>query len=167
MKSFLIGFLATIAILLAAAIGYAKLGLTKVRADVPTPTWQDWIIHFAEHASVRRPAAQLRNPFPDSDTELIAGGRLYLDGCAGCHGTPGGPARKHLEFLSPTEFARVGTKYSESESFWVIRHGLRRTGMSAYGSFYSERQLWQLAAFVVRMNSLPPSVLHAIQPAKP
>jgi len=38
---------------------------------------------------------------------------------------------------------------------WIIKHGVRRSGMSAYGPFYKEEELWQLAAFVKRIPHLP------------
>jgi mono/diheme cytochrome c family protein len=51
--------------------------------------------------------------------------------------------------------------------FWVIQHGVRRTGMSAYGPFYSEKEMWNLAAFVKRMQDLSPAVLQGIHSKKP
>jgi hypothetical protein len=37
---------------------------------------------------------------------------------------------------------------------------------TAYGSFYKEDQLWSLAAFIRRINTLTPAEIQAIQPAK-
>jgi hypothetical protein len=40
--------------------------------------------------------------------------------------------------------------------------------MSAYGALFdSDEQMWLLATFVKRMNSLPPTVLAGIQAKKP
>lgn len=169
MKNFLLGFLATIVVLPATLVGCLRLGIAEVRADVVEPGWQRELIHLTERASVRRRAPRVPNPLPHSESELIAGGKLYLDGCAGCHGRPGRLPRRRTSFLSPPEFAHVGTQYSEPELFWIVKHGLRRTGMSAYGlpGDYSERQLWLLAEFVKRMKDLPPSVQDAFQPKKP
>jgi hypothetical protein len=36
------------------------------------------------------------------------------------------------------------------------------TGMSAYGPFYSEQQLWSLSAFVHQIDNLPPDVRAAV-----
>jgi serine/threonine protein kinase len=78
----------------------------------------------------------MQNPLPHSDEQLIAGGKTYLDGCAGCHGTPGRPEGNRIAYAPPPEFAHVSTQYSEPELFWVVKHGMHRTGMSAYGSFF-------------------------------
>jgi cytochrome c553 len=96
---------------------------------------------------------------PPADENLIAGGKLYLRACAGCHGKPGKLRDNPGGYPPPPQFFQVGTQYSEPELFWIVKHGIRRTGMSAYGAFYSDQEMWTLAAFVKRMNNLPPTVL--------
>jgi mono/diheme cytochrome c family protein len=167
MKNFICGFLASIVLLLIVPLTYLRLGAAEVRGDVRALSWESRLMQFAVHASVTRSAQGIQNPLPHSDEQLIAGGKMYLEGCAGCHGTPGRPARNRMAYAPPPEFAHVGTQYSEPELFWVIKHGIRRTGMSAYGSFYSDRQVWQLAEFIHRMHTLPPAVFDAIQPKRP
>lgn len=164
MKKFVLGFLVTIVLLPLVVIGGLRLGLADVNADVNAPAWQSRLLHFAEHASVRRSAANLHSPLSHTDAELIAGGTIYLNSCAGCHGRPGRPPRKRPWFFAPTQLAHVATQYSEPEAYWVIKHGLRRTGM--YASSYGEQKVWLLAAFVRRLKDLPPPVLDAIQAKK-
>jgi Cytochrome C oxidase, cbb3-type, subunit III len=164
MRQFTLGFLGTLVLLAAGVIGGLRLGAAEVRGDVPPPAWQRRLMQFAEHAAIRRSAPRARSSMPPTDDELIAGGKLYLDGCEGCHGWPGHPRRKRALFSPPPELAYVGTHYSEPERFWIIKHGIRRTGMSAWGTTYTDKQLWSLAAFVGRIQDLPPSVLDAIQP---
>lgn len=168
MNRFILGFLVTTALVLGGLLGGLRWGAAEVRADVHAPAWQDRLFHSAVRASVRRRAPRVESPLAHTDAELIAGGRLYLDGCAGCHGTPGRPLRARAGFFSPPEFAHMETPFSEPELFWIIQHGIRRTGMSAYGlpGGYSDRQLWQLALFVKQMKALPPSVQDAILPKK-
>ena len=43
----------------------------------------------AVQASVRREAPEMPNPIAPTDENLIAGGKLFSNGCAGCHGTFG------------------------------------------------------------------------------
>jgi mono/diheme cytochrome c family protein len=167
MKHFVLGFLAMIVALLCGSVGYLRLGLAEVRADMNTPTWKGQLVKLAVHASVRRSATQLQNPMPPTDENLIAGGRLYLNSCAGCHGRPGKPASNLPGYLPPPQFFQAETQYSEPELFWIVKHGIRRTGMSAYGAFYSDQKMWTLAVFVKRMNHLPPTVLAGIQAKSP
>jgi mono/diheme cytochrome c family protein len=165
MRNLILGFLTMIAALGIGSFGYLRLGFAEVRADANPPAWESQMAEFAVRASVRRSAAQLRNPIPLTDENLIAGGKLYLRGCAGCHGKPGQPRSNLLGYPPPPQFAQAGTQYSEPELFWVLKHGIRRTGMSAYR--YSDEKMWTMAAFVKRMNNLPPTVLEGIQPKNP
>ena len=87
---------------------------------------------------------------------MIAGGKLYLNDCMGCHGAPGkAPSDFGATFYPPApQLARDGTLYSEAQIFWVAKHGIRRTGMSAQRSSYSDQQLWSLAAFISHITNL-------------
>ena len=168
MKNFAQGFIAMIALLVAGPWAYLRLGLAEVPADVNPSAIENRLMHFAVHAAVRRNAPKTQNPFPPTDENLIAGRILYVNGCAGCHGQPGkSTGEEDPEYSQPPKFTRDASPYSEPEMFWVIKHGVRRTGMSAYGPFYSEKEMWTLAAFVKHMQNLSPAVLQGIQPKKP
>jgi mono/diheme cytochrome c family protein len=156
MKHFLFGFVATLALLPAALIGCLRLGAAEVRADVDAPAWQSGLMHLAVRAAVRRSAAGLKSPLAPSAADLIAGRKSYMDTCAGCHGQPGRPPRTRPLFLTPPAFVHVGTQYSVPELFWIIKHGIRRTGMSAYSYCFSDGEIWEVAEFVKRMKNLPP-----------
>jgi mono/diheme cytochrome c family protein len=167
MRDFLLGILVTVALLLTGALAYLRFGIAEVNADVAAPAWQKGLMQFAVHPSVKRQARGLQSPQLHTDEELIAGGKAYLDACAGCHRVNGSPRRKGVYFIPPTEFALDGSEYSEAERFWIIKHGIRHTGMSAYGPFYTDQKMWNLAEFVGRMRELPPAVktaLHVKQP---
>jgi mono/diheme cytochrome c family protein len=112
-------------------------------------------------ASIRRHANDVSPGMP-TDADVLAGGRHYFDGCAGCHGTPGKPRREREGFLPPPYLPTNRSQLTEPQIFWIVKHGVRRTGMSAYGPFFKENELWQLAAFVKRMPDIPPAVLDSL-----
>jgi mono/diheme cytochrome c family protein len=64
------------------------------------------------------------------------------------------------------QLPHVGTQYSEPELYWIVKHGVRMTGMSAYGPFYSEKELWSLAAFLRRIDKLSPEMIEKIKSKK-
>jgi mono/diheme cytochrome c family protein len=163
MRDFLFGILITAILFLLGAVVYLRLGVVEVSADVAAPAWQSRLMQFAVHASVRRQARGLKSPQLHTDEELIAGGKAYLNACAGCHRVNGSPRRKNVDFTPPREFALDGTDYLEPERFWIIKHGIRHTGMSAYGPFFTDQELWNLAEFVGRMKDLPPGVLQVLK----
>ena len=159
MKNFLLGIAATLAVLAIGTYAYLKLGLVEVRGDLPPSKLEIYLMSSAVHASVKRHAPQVANPILPTDENLIAGGKQYLGECAGCHGTPGKPDRfPHSLFPDAPQFPVTGTAYSEAQVFWVAKHGIRHSGMFVNGLWDSDEELWRLAAYIKRMNSLPEHV---------
>jgi len=78
-------------LLLAAAL-IARFGLLDVRADAAVPPWFASWFSSSVHRSVVRQAAGVAAPAPASQAEVIAGGKLFVNDCVGCHGEPGKPA---------------------------------------------------------------------------
>src|SRR6266849_5774888 len=144
-------------------MAYFALGFSPTPADAKPSALETAILQSAVRAAVRRNAAGIPNPPSANDDLIIAGGKFYVAGCQGCHGDLGGPFRENQEVFPRTpELPHFGTQYSEPELYWIVKHGVRMTGMSAYGPFYSEKQLWSLAALLRRINKLPPGVLDRI-----
>jgi len=164
MKNFFLGAFVTVVAFAMVAILYLRLGLAEVRGDVPPSRLESSLMRMAVHASVRRQAPEAANPISPTDESLIAGGKMYLDECAGCHGTPG-KARKWADTLNPAapQLPEVGTEYSEAQIFWVAKHGIRRTGMFANGVWDSDQRLWTLAAYIYRIRTLPSRVTEEME----
>jgi mono/diheme cytochrome c family protein len=164
MKQFFLGAITTLVVLAVVGFAYLRLGLAEMRGDVPPSRMESSLMRMAVHASVRRQAPAVANPVPPTDENLIAGGKMYLNECSGCHGTPG-VARKWADPLypAPPRLADVGTEYSESQIFWVAKHGIRRTGMFANGVWDSDQKLWTVAAYIYRIKKLPARVSQEVE----
>jgi mono/diheme cytochrome c family protein len=164
MKNFLIGFVTAFALIPTIVLVYFALGMADTRGDVDPSKWESSIMKSAVRAAVKRNAANLSAPSAATEDSIIAGGKLYVLGCMGCHGEPGKPyAEDHANYPPVPQLPHVGTQYSEPEIYWIVKHGIRMTGMSAYGPFYKEDQLWSLAAFIHRINNLSPAEIESIQ----
>ena len=171
MRNFIAGIVAALVLIPAAVLGYYVSGCAQTRSDLKPSAWETRIMTFAVRKAVRHNASRISKPElgvnESINTELVAGGKLYVLGCVGCHGDPAKPFKEdHENFPPAPQLPHVGTQYSDPELYWVVKHGIRMTGMSAYGPFYSDRELWSLAAFLRRINNLPPEVLSAIQTNK-
>ena len=164
-KHFSLGFVTGIAFLFLIATGYGASGFTDLGADAPVPEWASRLLHYGIQASVRRSAPKQDNPLPPTDDMLIAGGKVYLNDCVGCHGEPGKPPSDFgATFYPPApQLASVGTPYEEDQIFWIAKHGIRRTGMSAQEFSYPDKDLWSVAAFIRRLPNLPPGLLSKIR----
>jgi mono/diheme cytochrome c family protein len=168
-KNFLLGFFSAIVILLLGIWAYLTLGFAEVSGDIGPPSWESRLMHSAVRASVRRRAPEQPNPIPPTEENLVAGGKIYLNNCAGCHGTPGKPEEDIGDSLYPPvpQLAKVGTEYTEAQIYWVAKHGIRRTGMFANGKWIADKDLWTLAAYIKRIKELPPVVRRVLEEKKP
>jgi mono/diheme cytochrome c family protein len=166
MKQFFLGVLVTVVVLAIGGLIYLRFGFAEMRGDVPPSRLESSLMHMAVHSSVRRQAPEVPNPVAPTDDNLIAGGKIYLGECSGCHGAPG-KAQKWGDPLNPAppRLAEVGTEYSEAQIFWVAKHGVRRTGMFANGVWETDQKLWTVAAYIYRIRNLPPRVVDEIDKA--
>lgn len=164
MKYFLLGVFCTLAVLTLAVLGYIRFGFAEVRSDIPPSRFESSLLGTGVHASLRREAPNIPNPVSPTDANLIAGGKFYLNACSGCHGTPGKPFGQRGPILFPPipELPVVGTDLTESQIFWAAKHGIRRSGMFANGVWAKDQDLWAVAAYIKRMDSLPPAVKEAV-----
>jgi mono/diheme cytochrome c family protein len=167
-KHFLLGALTAIVIVAVGGFAYLRMGQAEVRGDLPPSKLESLLMSSAVHASVRREAPEEPNPVAATDENLIAGGNLYHDGCAGCHGIPGKAKKDGGDVLFPPvpQLPLVGTDYTEAQIFWVIKHGIRRTGMFANGKWNTDKDMWTMAAYIKRMQSLPPHVQEELDKPK-
>jgi len=167
-KNFFLGILTTLAVVVLGGLLYLKLGFAEVRGDLSPSNLESSLMNSAVHASVRRSAPELPNPVSPTDEHLIAGGKIYVNECSGCHGAAGKPDESSTTLFPPIpQLTTAGTDYTEAQIFWIAKHGIRRTGMFANGKWDSDEKLWTVAAYLKRIKSLPPKVQEALSKPSP
>jgi mono/diheme cytochrome c family protein len=167
MRTFLLGVVAGALLFILCGVAYLRLGFAEVRADLAPAGWEARLMKPAVHASVRRRAPEMPNPVVPTEENLIAGGKLFISGCSGCHGRAGSEEDISGSLFPPIpQFHKEGTSYTEAQIFWIAKHGIRRTGMFANGKWNSDQELWTMAAYIKRMHELPPAVRAALAPKK-
>ncbi|MBI2568832.1 MAG: cytochrome c [Candidatus Schekmanbacteria bacterium] len=94
-------------------------------------------------------------PFDDPRMVELGVG-YYAPMCTTCHGAPGVPASEIGKGLNPEppDLARIAGDRSDQELFWVVKHGLKMTGMPAFGPTHSDEQLWPIVAFLRKLPGL-------------
>lgn len=158
-KGFVAGVL--FAVLAAGIAGYVavKGGLVPANADGRTPRIERWAASTSLHAVLGRLPKQT-NPVAASDKNLIAGIKLYAEHCAVCHGDSSGrpsAIAKGLYVHAP-QLGKDGVEDDPDQvTFWKVAHGIRWTGMPAFGRSLNDTQLWQITAFLKTMDHLPPA----------
>jgi len=164
MKTFLLGAITGAILLSFGVMVYLRLGFAEVRGDLAPSRWETHLMTAAVRASVQREAPELLNPVAPTNENLIAGGKLYMNNCAGCHGGIDGAEDNSGTLFPPIpQLHKIGTEYTDAQIFWIAKHGIRRTGMFANGKWYPDKDLWAMAAYVKRVRDLPPTVRQALQ----
>ena len=160
MRNFVLGIVVTILILLIGGVGLALLGFLPTRANSTPPQME---VHFAMSAldnSVERHAPRVNNPVPPTDANLIDGLKIYTMNCATCHGgIDRQPSTLQKSFYPPAPPLILHPPDDEEwHVFYVIRNGVRYTGMPAWDKTLSDADIWKVTAFLVRVEKLPPAV---------
>jgi cytochrome c553 len=80
-----------------------------------------------------------------------------------CHGAPGVKASPWM-VTNPQAPLLVETagEWSDRELYWVIKNGIKMTGMPALGPTHKDADLWAIAAFVRQLPTMTPEEYQAM-----
>jgi cytochrome c553 len=134
----------------------AKLGVLPVQADVTPSRIEATLLGSALHSSVVRHAPSLSNPVSPSEEHLMAGAKLYRQMCSRCHGASSESENLYGRSFYPPAPSLLLSRpsYTDSQMFWLIKHGIRNTAMPAWGSLLSDQDIWELVTFIQKADSL-------------
>jgi thiosulfate dehydrogenase len=160
LKGFIAGILAVLGIgALIAYVGVTQGLLIPANADSPPGKLERWAASQSLNATIRREMPKQPNPVPATVANYLAGIKLYGENCIACHGAENGMASTIAVGLyqHAPQLAKDGVEDDpEGKIYWKVAHGIRLTGMPAFGKALSDQQVWTLALFLKHMDSLPP-----------
>lgn len=163
----LVTLLVAVAILVLAAVGFMYSGLYDVSASNPDKGLIRWVLVTTQRHSVHRGVAAIQGkiPVPNlQDPKLVRTGLVhYHEMCTTCHGAPGVKISEIGQGLNPDppELSDVGHDAPE-ETFWVIKNGIKMTGMPSFGVTHTDDEVWAIVAFVRQMGKLTPQQYQAM-----
>jgi len=159
MKALTIGLIA-VGLVLLAGFGFVYSGIFNVAADEPHWGITLGIMEATREHSIASRARKIEAPPALEDPQRIAAGAVeYDEMCTGCHLAPGmqeSEIRAGL-YPKPPNLAQHGNHRSPAEAFWIIKHGLKMTGMPAWGVTHDDQTIWSMVAFLQRLPELPPA----------
>jgi hypothetical protein len=74
--------------------------------------------------------------------------------CVACHLAPGLATSELSVGLYPAPPDLSRETVDPAEAFWIIKHGIKATGMPAWGKSMADEYIWNLTAFVVKLPDL-------------
>ncbi|MEO6096475.1 MAG: cytochrome c [Fibrobacteria bacterium] len=150
--------LATVLILTAGALLAALSGIYNVAASKPHSAVFSRVVSMAMERSVAFHAPEISAPDLFDSTLLKHGAGHFKTMCIACHGAPGTEPSEIGKGLNPEapELSEASSEWSDSELHWIIKNGVRMTGMPAFGKSHDDREIWSLVAFTRAMAGLSP-----------
>jgi thiosulfate dehydrogenase len=160
MRNFVLGIIAAFLALMLGGLTVAVFGLMPTNADSIPPSLEQRIAMSALDHSMNRRAPRLSNPVASSDDSLIDGMKIYTMNCAVCHGTLDNKPSLLEHSLYPPVPQLVLDPVDDPEwhTYYVVRNGIRYTGMPSWRHVLSEQDMWKVTDFLSRLESLPPAV---------
>ena len=114
--------------------------------------------------------AGLTNPVLMNDESVANGMAHFADHCAQCHGNDGTGAEMGKDMFPPTPDLKASTQsFGDGTLFYVIEHGVRFTGMPAFGTgtLESEESSWNLVNFIRHLPKMTSEQLEEMAAMNP
>jgi cytochrome c553 len=179
----ILAVIGALAIVVAVAAGVFFLGgFFDVGASWDDPALVRWGLVQTRQASINHQSGSIGAPPVKLDDPAVVrdGANEYAEhGCVNCHGGPGAQWAKFSEGLNPDppELKEVAG-LEPQKLFWVIKNGIRMTGMPSFGKAGAkDDDIWKIVAFVKKLPTVteadykswtaPPAPAAAPAPAAP
>ena len=138
-------------------VAFIWSGAYDIGADNPHWPITQRLLSLVREQSIRARSNELRGP-DLADAGLIKVGAGNYDAmCVGCHLKPGLQSSELSMALYPAPpnltLRRQGTP---ARDFWVIKHGIKMTGMPAWGRNMRDPYIWGMVAFLQKLPELTP-----------
>ncbi len=139
--------------------------------DEPTAV-EAFFARRVRHLAVPRAAREMTNPVKLNEELLSEARAHFADHCASCHGNNGRGQTTIGQSLYPRapDMASAKTQsLSDGELFYIIKHGIRLTGMPAWGKDTPEddRESWKLVQFIRHLPDVTPAEIEEMKELNP
>jgi mono/diheme cytochrome c family protein len=118
-----------------------------------------WIINHMVDASVEKRAKKIE-VLNWSDTSFIREGFSHYTGmCQICHSGPGLDETEIAKGLypRPPRFYRQASQMHPGETFWIIKNGIKMSGMPAFAPTHNDQRISSITSFIIKkLGSMTP-----------
>jgi len=165
---------AFLAVIVLALIGVAAAILLAIHNGISARTEptavESLIARSVRHLAVPLAARKLRNPVPLTSASLGQGRAHFADHCASCHANDGsGKTEMGPNFYPRVPDMRLSAtqNLTDGELFYIIRNGVRLTGMPAWGEGHEPADDWKLVLFIRHLPKITPAELEEMRRLNP
>ena len=138
MHKLFLGALAAVGLGAATAGGVVMAGIVDVGADTPHSSFTYQALTFARERAIASRTGDIQVPADLADPERVRrGAGNYAAMCVNCHLSPEAPDSEIRKGLYPTppnlsEKPTSPPSRDAARDFWIIKHGIKASGMPAW-----------------------------------
>lgn len=107
------------------------------------------LIYISSRSGIPPPPANVRAGAKEGDT-------IFGTDCSMCHGADGQTPTDTGRWMNPRASdlaSKAVQEYSDRELFWIIKNGIRLSGMPAFGKVESDEHIWYLVDYLRTLPS--------------
>jgi mono/diheme cytochrome c family protein len=140
------------------SIAYVYSGWFDVAASSSHFALERWALNTTMKRSVIAAARNVADPPPFSDEMVKDGFGHYDEMCTVCHAGPGIERSEIGKGLNPQapDLAEAVKAWTARQLFWIIKHGVKMTGMPSFGATHDDDEVWSIVAFVEKLPQISP-----------
>lgn len=156
MKRFWTGLVLGILISILVPLLVLASGVVNMAATAGPSAAEVAFARFAVRRSMAWRVPEATNPYAGDQQAEAAGIDHYADTCLACHGAPGVPPKEFAKGLNPPAPNLIESlnNRSDAELFWIVKNGIRMTGMPALGPTHTDDDIWKVVSFVRTLPTL-------------
>jgi len=148
--------------LAAIALVGASLASSFDLSALPDPgKFETSIADGAKNFLVHREAGRISVKEPSlTQSDLDNAQNVFGSECATCHGNDGRTPTdlgRGLYPRAPDLGSNEAQHWSDPEMFWVIRNGIRLTGMPAFGKQLTDQETWSIVRYLRTLRASTPN----------
>jgi cytochrome c553 len=155
-KRWLFRTVGLLAVLGAGAFLVVVSGIVSIKASSGHWPITAWLLQFAKSRSVATHTLGIEAPALDDPSLVLKGATHYEIGCRPCHGNPDLQTPRIAQQMTPRPPylpPRV-PNWSPDELFYIVKHGIKFTGMPAWPAQQRDDEVWAMVAFLRRFPEL-------------
>jgi mono/diheme cytochrome c family protein len=156
MRSLLVSLAVLITLFIVGGLAFIYSGMFDVAASKPHWPITSWVFDTVRTRSIKAHASGIEAPPELHDpAKVLVGIEHYAAHCAVCHGAPGVPKGDIGRGLypPPPDLAKAVRPYSPAELFWIVKHGIKMTGMPSW-SDHSDEEIWATVGFLEKLPAM-------------
>jgi mono/diheme cytochrome c family protein len=143
-------------------------GAFDIAADTPHSEPVYWFMQKVRQYSITARTGDIAPKDLTDAKRITSGAGQYDEMCSVCHLAPGMQRTEMSRGLYPrAPELRRGSTLTPAEEFWVVKHGIKMTGMPAWGVTHDDEILWDVVAFLRKLPELTAEEYQALVKTAP